>query len=225
MSALLNGKLKYLFLVPIIILIAFALFFEHAYAEIQREILSEKLVDKEKELELIAGMTDKYVERDKDWGSYDYAADIAVLIEDIDAMPNVYAALYDENHNLLSKRLGEADSRLLNPFNSPDFVNAVGRSEAGGLTVPYDKGDGQPPIPMYCYFRWVPSDPSAGNRLLLVNGVSPESVVTKPEGWLAAGMAAQTAVTFLINMGFVVMLCSLGHVYKSREGKKWRGPQ
>ena len=45
MNWLFNGRLKYLFLVPIILLIGFALFYQNAFMGIQGQILIENMTD------------------------------------------------------------------------------------------------------------------------------------------------------------------------------------
>ena len=39
---------------------------------------------------------------------------------------------------------------------------------------------------------------------------------------LTTGIMVETVITFLVDIIFVVLLCYLGTIYKSREGAKWR---
>jgi len=90
-----NSKSKYLFLLPIIIMIAFSAFFSRVITEINSELLHEKMIEKRLSIDLIDSQIDKFIEQDADWQEYDYVSIIADSMQNIDSIPLTFAALYD----------------------------------------------------------------------------------------------------------------------------------
>lgn len=221
MHKLFAGKLKYLMLLPIIILISFALYFEYVYVEIYRGIFSDQMIEKKMDLDIISNMTDKLISG-KDWDSNNYASVIKPVVEDIDAMQNVFAALYDEKGNLLSERNSEQDTDIFDPFTFTDFSSMVHQNESGKTELLFNRGGIKIPSTMNCYFRWIPSESSVGGRLLLVIGAVPEDAVKQPELLLSIGIVAQLVITFIINTVLILLLIYLYNNYYPKKEKKWR---
>ena len=219
MNQLFNGNLKYLFLIPIIILIGFSMFYQKVFDEIHNHTLSEKMIEKRMEIDIIATSINNYVNLDHDWDSYDYMNDINVMIEELDAMDAAFAVQLDQELSIISNRATDSGFTPFNPLDHPNFVINVTHIERGNMELLYDNG--QWIRPMHLYYRWVPDDKALENRSLLVIGSTQDSVA-KPHAWLMTGIIVLIAVSFLVNMAFVVLLCYLGTIYKSRSGSKWR---
>jgi hypothetical protein len=212
MKNFIHSKLKYLYLLPILLLIGFSIFFNYIYNERQREVINEKMIEKRTEVEIIVAQVDRYVEIDKDWGTYNYAADISYVVEKLDRMYGVFAAVYDDKFRLVSKRVlsGESEDEsdnLFDPVQSSDFIIKAQYNNSGNLELPYNRGRDE--VVMHTYFQWVPTKPSYERRLLVVIGITPDSAQTHPENFMTFGMIGLIAVTFLLNLGLVIMISRL----------------
>ena len=221
MTKLFYGRLKYLFLIPVALMIGFSYFYTYVINAIDQQTLGEKMVEKRLEIELISSIIENYVERDQDWSRYDYPGDINVMIEKLDEMDAVFAAQYDGQLQLLSRRIVDHDHEPFNPMLFPGFADIVRQNERGELEYPYDNGKWT--SPMQLYYQWLPSDTSYENRSLLIIGATQDSIVTKQEVWLTVGIVVQIAITFIANVAFVVLLCYVG--CGSQSGRKRRALQ
>jgi hypothetical protein len=209
MKTLVHGKLKYLFLLPIALLIGFSIFFNYTFKEWRREIIAEKMIEKRTEVDVIVTQVDRYVELDKDWGTYNYASDISYTVEKLDKMYGVFAAVYNDKFQLISQRglsgsAADQDDNMFNPVQSSDFIIKAQYNNSGNLELPYDRGRDK--VIMHTYFQWVPTKPSYENRLLIVIGITPDSAQTQPQSFMTAGMISLIGVTFLLNLGLIIMI-------------------
>jgi hypothetical protein len=212
MKNILHSKLKYLFIFPIVLVNGFSLFFGYVNGERQREVINEKMIEKRTEVEIIIAQVDRYVELDKDWGTYNYASDISYVVEKLDRMYGVFAAVYDDKFRLVSKRELSGESadqsdNLFDPVQSSDFIIKAQYNNNGNLELPYDRGRDE--VIMHTYFQWVPTKPTYERRLLVVIGITPDSAQTHPENFMTIGMVGLIAVTFLLNLGLVIMISRL----------------
>ena len=220
MHRLFNGGLKYLFLAPIALLIGFTIVFQYALVNIEQQMLSEKMIDKKLEVDMIAAFVNNYVRQDNDWGEYDYRTDINVLVEEMDKTKATLATQYDEQLRVISKQTYIPGHSHVNPMLDPDFRELVRNNKGSGeWTLKYK--DGQKDSVMLLYFRWLPDNESLENRSLIVTGITKESIADVHIG-LTIGMIVLIATTFLVNTAFVILLCHLGSIYKARNGPKWR---
>lgn len=221
MHKLFNGKLKYLFLIPMILLIGFAIFFARTYDKVQHEILSEKINEKIMAVDMTSVAVDKYIELNIGQGTYDYMYVVTSLTEKIGEMQDAFIAVYDDQHNIMSEQFGDPNTNFFDPLIHEEFLDAIKQKQFGDLKLIHDNGQSKS-IPINVYFRWIPTNKGSTERCLVVVGVSLESVTTNAQNQLIVAMAAQTVISFLTNMGFVILLCLLGYIYDSRKGKKWR---
>jgi hypothetical protein len=211
-SALFNGRLKYLFLAPIAMMIGFSLFYYSMFQEINEEFLTEKMIEKRMEIEQISTTISAFSEYDPEGSVYDYEHVAVELIEYLDQMYGVYAAVYNEQMQLLSRQSDYGSNGLYDPLQDPGFIEASAR-ESGELALDYDQSDPMK-SKIHLYFKWIPTGP---HRVLSVIGIT-----THPKKRLMEGMILQIIITFAVNVAFVILLCYLGTIYGSRHGKKWR---
>ena len=217
-----NSKSKYLFLLPIIIMIAFSAFFSRVITEINSELLHEKMIEKRLSIDLIDSQIDKFIEQDADWQEYDYMSIIADSMQNIDSIPLTFAALYDGELNNISERSPSYASASFDPMTYDEFIHAVYQNERGDLILPYAPPESEE-RDMLVYFRWVPTDISLENRLLTVVAISHYSITTQFADWITYGSVALIVITTLLNLLLVAFLCYLGHIHSMRHGKiKWR---
>jgi len=203
MNALFEGKTKYLFLIPIVMLITFAFLNLNSITKLSGQLLEEKKASKQAEIDQIANFMDRSAQSEQNWSKDDYSSIVGSLIMDLDNENNIFAALYDNNLNLLTDNAAGSDAFEPNQFQA--FRDAVHGKQSGWMELQYTKYDTQD-IPMYVYFRWAPSSLINHDRYLLVVGVSAKSVTLAPEDWLTADMITELTATFFVNMILVALL-------------------
>jgi len=219
MPRLFNGRLKYLFLAPIVLLIGFMWFYQNTLAEIQRQDIAEKMAGKRMAIELISSAVNGLNHLEPD--AVDYPEFINGMIDRIYDMDNTFVMQYDHKLSAVSKRTPAPGYMPAEPLRFPEFVGAVTRGESGEIELPYYGGPKT--YPMYLYYKWVTYGEPPESRSLLVVGVVREGMA-EPFMRLTTGVIVKSGITFLINMAFVVLLSHLGFIYASRRGKKWRSP-
>jgi len=219
MYRMFNSHLKYLFLVPIALMIAFILFYQYAFSEIQQKISSDKMIEKRVAIDLIASSVNNSIKQNHDWNTYNYQENINAMIEELNSMNTIFAAQFDEQLSIISNKATDSGCKPFDPTEFSEFVDAVKHNERGDLEIPYDNGHHI--SPMQLSYRWIPDNKSLESRILLVIGTTQDSI-TKYHTKLIAGIIVQIATTSLINVAFVILLCYLGTIYKSRNGPKWR---
>ena len=219
MTAIFNGKMKYLFLAPIALLVLFAIFNLSAVTKLNAEVLNDKKGSIVVEINQLVNLIDTSEKAGKEWNQADYRNILGSVITDMSSNSNnVFAALYDQDSNLISDNVSIDDFKNFDLTQLPK--NIIDDKESDWIPAAYTN-DGNEQIPMYVYYRWAPADAS-GNEYLIVVGVSAEDQTINQGGWLTISLVIELAATFLMNMAFVVLLCYLGAIYSSRRGLKWR---
>ncbi|MCL1913472.1 MAG: hypothetical protein FWG10_06295 [Eubacteriaceae bacterium] len=201
-NQLFNGKLKYLFLIPIALLVGFSIFYQGTLNHMQQLAIEEKLAEKQLEIELVL------------CGSKS-SDDISGMIEKLNALSNSFSMYYDNSLTLLS---GQPAGGSINLLESEEFVGAVSEQESGELELVNSDG-----LKVHLFFRW--AEDGFGEKSLLVSGFN-QTKIAKQHQVLMAGIIAQIFITFALNIAFVVLLSHLGVIYSSRKGEnKWRSLQ
>jgi len=114
------------------------------------------------------------------------------------------------------------NARGVNDIGYPEIVSAIMSRENGTYKLWFDK-EGATPHDLYIYYRWIPTDKSLDNRLLVMIGVSKYSVNTNIGAWITYGALALIIISAIFIIGAVILLCQLGYIYNNREGGgKWR---
>ena len=220
MTAIFNGKLKYLFLIPVVLLIIFAFQSLLAIGKLNEELLSEKKYSIQAEIDNLANFVDRSVKQGKVWDRNDIVKILGPVISDINRNKNnVFAALYDQNSILLSSNISNSDFRVYDIKGLSAYNTSIINKSSGWIEVPDTKIGS---VPMSVYFKWTPSDSSNNEYYLIIAGVNIDSLSINPGKWLTTGMIIHLTVTFVMNTSFVFLLCYLGNIYASRNGTKWR---
>ena len=128
-----NSKSKYLFLLPILLMIAFSAFFNILMDEIGKALLHEKMIEKRLNIDLIDSQIDRFIELDEDWESYDYTSILAYDMQKLDEMP----LTFDSELNNLSVRAPSYESKPFDPLIYDEFIQAVQQNERGDVVVPF----------------------------------------------------------------------------------------
>jgi hypothetical protein len=179
---------------------------------------------REKYLEVLhaADMLAAAVEANPQREWIDHERNIIDSIEYLDRLYQVYAAAYkptDGGLALLTNRYYETTP--LEPIDYTIFMEAIFAQESGDLVIGFAP-ENQPYLDVHLYYRWMPRYSPAGERYLVVTGVTERSIVSKIPLWVSTGQWAGMAVTFTLNIWLVVLLTRLGYIYEQRKGDKWR---
>jgi len=221
MTAIFNGRMKYLFLAPLAVLIIFAILTQTAIVRLNDELLADKKNTAQAEIDQLASITGILNEYDRNLSKDGYINVLISQIAKINGSQIEIAALYDQNLKLVSYDSAATVFQSFDPTQSSQFTDDVSKYQSGWVDLSYSNQNSQQ-TPVSVYYRWAPVSPFGSANYLLTIGVSAESLTVKSAGWLTTGMIIQLAVTFLMNMAFVLLLCYLGEIYKSRSGLKWR---
>jgi len=206
-----------LFSAAFIILIAFCGYFYYALAHINGTLLHEKILDRRFTVDLACDEVDRLVAFRGDWDTFVYTEILSEVAARIDATGGTYCQLFDGNLMSLSDRTPLFDGAPFDPWEFPAFLQAVSENERGEATVWFEK-EGAVPHRLHLYFRWIPTDETLQNRLLMIVGVSKFSVNTGISSGVTYGAAALIAVSAVFIVGSVVLLSYvLGMHVRKRE--------
>jgi len=207
---------KYLYLLPLLISVISLAFFIQAYNEIMQEKFEQKFGSIRNDVSLIATETNILVERDQDWGIYDYAADIVLQVSQINDQQMVYAGLFDTDMNLLSDQYhDEGIKNIFNPLDYPEFRKAVQDNNKGTVTITYNDGT-RPPYKMRLYYEKTPSG-NYKNKYTVVAGVSQYSIDDNFAAWVGWGVGGFLVVTVGLQIWMIFRISKLSHPHKGME--------
>ena len=219
MADIFNGKMKYLFLVPIAMIVFFAWLNNAEITRLRHELFEETKTTKQENIDLIADFIDKEIQLSEDFKEYEYRELLTSYLATLSSSGNVFTGLYDNDLNLISSN--DMDSKSFDPLLFEIFdITRV--SQSGWITsLHFDDGQTSD-APLHMYYRWVPDESLSDERFLVTVGVTHESINIDPARLLTFGLVMQMVVTFVINVILVLLLCYLGTIYRSRSGAKWR---
>jgi len=218
MNIFTDSKRKYLLLIPIVVLVFNAVYFQYATKEIKAAMLQEKFVEVKNELNMLAAAVEANPERI--W--LDYEKNIVDSVEFLDMLYQVYGAAYklvDGEFSLITERYFETS--IFEPLDFPEFIQSILTEESGSIVIGYAP-ERQNYRELHLYFRWMPIYSPQNERYLVIAGVSELSVVTEIPLLVSIGLWVSTAVTFLLNVWLIILLTRLGYIYDQRKDEKWR---
>ena len=175
--------------------------FHIASTGIDRMLLTEKLIEKQLELDLIAEQINLSIKKNNDWESAHeyYEKSIVSSVELLDRVKMTYAAVFDRSLHNLSARSPSYEGSPFEPNVFPAFINAVKTSESGNLVLPFSP-PGSNERAMHLRFQWLPSDPAASDRFLAVVAISKYTVNTKLSAWVQATAVLLVIAAFIIGI-------------------------
>jgi len=207
MTAIFNGKMKYLFLAPITVLIIFAILNQSALTRLNSELFDNKKNAAQAEIDHLANIVESLNEYDVNLSKDGYENILISEIKKINSNENVFAALYDQNLKPVSYGSAVSQYVSFDPAQFPQFNRDVINGQYGWLkNLSYTNANLQT-MPLDVYYRQTPVNASGTERYIMVVGVSGESVTIPLNTWLTTGMILQLAVTFIMNMVFILFLC------------------
>ena len=213
-----DSRKKYLILLPVVCLLLNALYFQYAVRKIESAMLRQKLVEVTDAIDMLAAAVE--ANPDRLWSEHE--RNLCGSVEYLDGLYQIYCAAYKPVDGELSLMTGrQFETSEFEPLDHPEFVEAIHTRETGGLVVGYAPKD-QPYRELHLYFRWMPLYSAAGERFLLVAGVSRYSIITQIPVWVSAGQWASMAVTFILNVWLVILIARMGAGREKSEDEKQR---
>ena len=212
-----HSKKKYLLLLPIVILLLNAFYFQYATKNIEDTILQEKYLETVNHVNMLAAA----VEANETRFWLDHEKNIVDSVAFIDRLPLTFAATYkpvNGMHMLISER---DDATNFDPRVYPEFREAVATQDNGKLHVRFTPANGRP-RDMYLYFTHMPMYSPPEQRYLVVTAVSKYSVISSVPAWVSAGQWVSMIITFFLNMWLIVLVVRLGVVNEQRGADKQR---
>ncbi|MCL1859574.1 MAG: hypothetical protein FWF92_10135 [Oscillospiraceae bacterium] len=208
---MLKGWRKYLFAAALAVLAAFCGYFYFAIEHVNDMLMQEKIIDKRFDVDLICDEIDRFVELENNWEVHNYGKILSGVIMQMDSTDGIYAELFDENLESISKYEQQTSVSDDNSFNFniesyPEFIREVKTNESGEIWVCFDK-DGTDAHDFYIYYRWVPTDKNLSGRFLAVIGVSKYSVNTGISSWITYGAVSLIIISAVFIVSTVTLLC------------------
>ena len=198
---------KYVFLFAILVLIGFSLYFYSTADSFQNSLIEEKYFDRKLDVNIMCDILDGLVKQNGDWGSYDYTTILRNIVQELDENSRTSTQLLDENLSVIAIRTPIFSHSPIVVEEYPELVEAIRTQDSGELTIRFDKPD-IPTHDVSVYFRWVPSDPSAEHKLLVMIGVSRFTIDQKTVRWVQIGDAA--LIIFAALFVLWKFICELG---------------
>jgi len=215
---LLNSRWKYLLLIPIIFLVANAVYFKNAITEIENALLMEKYNETVNTVNMLAAT----VEENSGLEQIEKERIIHDMIEFTDKLYQIYAGAYkliEGEYILMTERFYETSP--FEPFDFAEFAETVPTQGSGDIVIGYAP-ENQEYRELHLYFRHMPANSPTGEHYLVVAGVSKYSVTSSIPAWVSSGLWVNMGITFAINTCLILLLVRLGYIYEQRTGEKWR---
>ena len=110
------------------------------------------------------------------------------------------------------------------PTTFPALITAMRANERGQMELTVNGANST--FTVHVYFRWVPTDNTLTDRLLVICGVSPYSINQGVSGGLIMGTIVFMLVAAAIVLANIIILSQLGYIWSARSNKgahgKWR---
>ena len=197
----------------ILILIAFCAYFHIVREHATHSILKQKLFDIECQIETVCSTIDTLVEKHNNWENGIYLDALSIFTTKMDAMPNMYAKLFDEQGNRLSDRIVLTDDKWSFDLSEyPELKEQFYQSVEGTAIVHCKKRF----IDVYFYWRWIPLGRMHENKMLMIIGVTKYSVCTELDRRLVNGGIIALIIVAAI---FIVGSLAVRTVNRHRKGR------
>lgn len=210
-----NKKRRYLFLIPVIVLIGFSLFFANLNEENKAGLLDQRVNGMRREVDLVSASISHLASQNDGWDASE-RSNAAYLMHSLIRINCMYGAVYDEDLNvvaqqLLSEYISTDEQHPFNPLQSEIFTAMVHDNDNGTLVLPYEHNGNMESI--HLYFQWAPLGGEDDSRLLVCAGVM-ASRVLPPTGNIltsaSTGMIVMIFVTFLLNVILIELITIAG---------------
>ncbi|GHU77476.1 hypothetical protein AGMMS49992_25430 [Clostridia bacterium] len=188
-----------LILVSLATLIVFSVSLYNVVDRVDQALFMAQWDEKVRTVNLFCDEVDRYVIEDQDWLEYDYATLMRGQAQEMDAWPNLFAALYGDDMNLLTDRTTPPGEILMYPVSDPMIRGAVHSSEQGEFTTRYH-GENSAGEEIRVYYRWVPSGPGYEHKILFIIAMRERPLDSAPSAMLIRWCILLIALTGVINL-------------------------
>ena len=201
-----NGRL-WIAMFMFVVALVYALQLSSVVEAVEHEAFMGQWIEKIRAFEMVLDEIDAYVYTDSDWGEYDYASHLSPSVYEFDNRQGVFAALYNDDLQLLSRRAVMPGETPFNPFDDPKFMVAIADVDRGEMIAPYPAG-----LPKdrwgRVYYRWVPTGDQYDDKLLAVVGMLPSAMDGNPGERLVAWCVGLLALKMLGLVMNTILLAS-----------------
>jgi len=198
---------RYLILLPIVILVLNAFYFQFATDIIHETIFQEKFIETNNHINMLA----RAVEANEKRYWEDHQQNIVDSVEFLDSLPLTFAATYKPIDGTLEP-ISEIDRMTgFEPLLHDSFNEAVASQDSGKLTIGFTTESGVY-REMHIYFTHMPMYAPPDERYLVVAAVCKQSVVTTIPEWVSSGQWISMIITFFINVWLIILIVKLGHI-------------
>ncbi|GHU73441.1 hypothetical protein AGMMS49992_12020 [Clostridia bacterium] len=188
-----------LILISLAILIGFSVGLYNVVDRVDNALFMAQWNEKVRVVNLFCDEVDRFVFEDGDWLTYDYAELMRGQAQDMDAWPNLFAALYDDDLNQLTDRTTPPGETLMYPLTDPMIRGAVHVSEQGEFTTDYN-GENSAGEEIRVYYRWVPTGPGYEHKLLFIIAMRERPLDSAPSAMLIQWCILLILLTGVINL-------------------------
>jgi len=178
---------KYLLLLPLILLVFNALYYQHVIHKINETLLNEKYITTIEAVDMLSAAIETTEQTCKE--------SIINAVEYLDGLYQVYAAAYDGKLVLITSR--HFETSVFEPTDYPEFMEQIKVQKRGNIVIGYTPED-QEYRYLHLYYRWI-------REYLVIAGVSKYSIVTGIPLLISIGAWANTLITFLLNLGLILI--------------------
>ncbi|MDR1538246.1 MAG: hypothetical protein LBU32_09680 [Clostridiales bacterium] len=206
-----NGRLKYLYLIPILLMIWFSLFFMKLNQTISDALVNDNLLEQMREVDIMAAQMEEFIDNDWEEKNQEYRSNLVMSIDKMNGAYTAFRGLYDEDFN-------EVTHNEIQIMDSIDFKVAVSMSSSGYFKLEKNE-DSSMSEDMFVYFRWVPEESAYENRYLAVVGVTRESAQLKLTNWIFAGELLLIIATSVLNAILIYFICKFSSMCKAASEK------
>ncbi|MDR1638216.1 MAG: hypothetical protein LBC41_00355 [Clostridiales bacterium] len=211
LTTFLRTNLKFLFLVPIAIMIIFSVFFVMIFEDMEKAIFEEKFLERKTAVDAMAVQLDFSIGPGSEWNEFSYLGSLIAPIHIMNSLKMSFCAIYNQDFKLLSE-VGAGDlisqSDPFNPVADKTFREYANSYESYDKLEMIYAPEEKLPVNLRLYFRWFPSDASIGHRYLVVMAMSEESILNSVSTWVPVMSITLIIITTILNFAMVEIICT-----------------
>jgi hypothetical protein len=161
------------------VLVSFAARLSSVIEDVELEAFMGQWIEKVRTFDMIMDEVDDYVRIDQDWGRYNYVEHLNPTVMEMDNERGVFAALYSDELELLSRRYVVPNETPLDPLTNLDLVAAVSAFDRGNFILPFPTNNERYNWARV-YYRWIPTGKQYDDKLLAVIAMWPGAMDAHP---------------------------------------------
>lgn len=211
-----------LILIALVVAAANFFFGQWLIGDIQTEKLQEKIVEVDREINIICDDIQYEVDKDEDWGEggYDYDGKVSHTVGLIDRQYEIFACAYKTNEDGMPVPVSERtyESSPFDPLASVEFTQTIVNGADRGNKAIYWTPEGSDGRYMYTYWRWVPDPRQVEDPYLIVIAVSEFSIGTTTASWVNATSIALSFAFVGLALAFLIYAKKRTHTSEKGYG-------